>query len=562
MDALAAAEAALNIGDLVQARARFAAIRDGAVSVHDLPRVQLFNARLTAAEGFPQLVLMRLPMLSADARINAEAGALRAEALQAIGDTVGAVNAWVERTQWLTGDDLHRDNQARLWQGLQQAPLSSADVARASAMGSVVEGWVALGLLARQPDPARQAAWPQRYAGHPGLSRFQLLGGAIPFGEGSPHDFGFSRPSTQPIPFGRWAVLLPLSGPLAATAESIRDGWLTAYLAAGAQMPVDFLDTGGTEEGALRAYRQALSNGARLIIGPLRKEEVAALTRESQLPVPVIALNQLDPQAGAPVINLFQFALAPEDEARAVADHAVSQGYRQAVTLLPEGEWGARVEAAFRERLVTLGGDVVGSARYAPRTDDYSTQIKSLMRIGDSEGRYRQLSGILGTRPVFEPRRRPDVDFIFFAGRPTEGRQIWSQFRFHRAQDLPAYATSMIYDDQARPGADLVGSRFCDMNWMIDPTAQAELRASSARLPGRDRQPRLFAMGLDAFALASQVARGLSGNEAALLGATGELRFGRDGVIERRLDCARFTAGGIAPLPRVASTPVPSQDSW
>jgi uncharacterized protein len=540
--ALEAAEAALNRGDLAAARQGLASVPDRGLPAEAVPRYQLLDARIAAAQGQPQAVLQRLPLAGLDAGINAAAEALRAEALQALGDPVSAARAWVERRRWLDDADLLTDNDRRLWDGLQAAAtLGPAEVARAALMGPEVEGWVSLAAQARGGVPAELADWTARFPGHPARPQWETLRAAAPSWHGA---------GGQALAMGDWALLLPLSGPLAATGAAIRDGWMAAYLAEGARGGVRFFDTAGSPEGALRAYQQAVQEGVRLVVGPLRKEEVSLLVQSAQLPVPVIALNQLDLPAGAPVLNLLQLSLSPEDEARAVAEHAVAEGLRSALLLLPEGDWGQRVEAAFRERLEALGGAVLDSARYAPRTDDYSTAIKGLLRVGESEARHRRLSGILGARPVFEPRRRSDVDFIFFAGRPTEGRQIWSQFRFHRAQDLPAYATAMVYDERATPGPDLAGSRFCDMDWLLDPQRHIDLRRSAVAFDSQQRQPRLFALGVDAYRLAAAVASGQAVNSNALPGLTGELWIGPDGVVRRRLDCARFTTTGIDLLPR------------
>ncbi|WP_404854442.1 penicillin-binding protein activator, partial [Escherichia coli] len=46
---------------------------------------------------------------------------------------------------------------------------------------------------------------------------------------------------------------------------------------------------------------------------------------------------------------MFQFGLAAEDEARAVASRAWGDGMRRAVALVPRGEWGDRVLAAFSQ---------------------------------------------------------------------------------------------------------------------------------------------------------------------------------------------------------------------
>lgn len=542
--AILAAEAALNVGDLAQAKARLDAILDQSLRPGEMPHLQLLNARIAAAEGRPNAVLERLPIAMIDADLAAAAEALRADALRELGDFIGAIASWAERDRWLSDPGDRKANENKLWATVLEAPLAPSDLERGRAMGGVVKGWVALGLLARQPNASALEQWAADYPNHPAEAQFQAL---------------FSRPAgggfaqAPLLPGARWAVLLPLTGPLASVGEVIRDGWVTAYLKAGAMVPVQFFDTAGTTDGALRAFDEALASGAVMVIGPLRRESVMAIAQRGHLPVPVIALNQLPPDMGW-VPNLYQFALAPEDEARAAADHAVSQGLRTAVSLLPDNDWGQRVETAFRERIEALGGRLLSSRRYAPRTDDFSDSIKALMQIGESEARHRQVSGMLGERPVFQTRRRADVDFVFFAGRPTDGRLIWSQFRFHRAQDLPAYATAMIYEPGMRPGTDLAGSRFCDMPWMLDAgTPEGRELASLVRqMPSGGGQPRLFAMGLDAFALAANVARGQAGLGYSVLGSTGELWFDVNGGVQRRLDCARFTQTGFSKLPRPA----------
>lgn len=539
---LAAAEAAVNIGDLEQAKARINAIVDQSIAPEQLPYLQLLNARVAAAEGRPNAVLERLPITMFNAEVAAATEALRADALREIGDFVGAIYAWAERDRWLQGE-ARAANQEQLWAELMRAPLTPSDLERARAFKGDVEGWIALGLVARQPAADALDRWRAAYPNHPGQARIASLA--------SP---GAGRFSQVPLPRGgRWAVLLPMSGPLASVGEAIRDGWISAYLKAGAVAPIQFFDTGGTPEGALRALDEAMAGGAVLVVGPLRRESVMAVAQRGPLPVPVVALNQLPAEMDW-VPNLYQFALAPEDEARAAADHAVSQGLRTAVSLLPDNDWGARVEHAFRERIEALGGRLLSSRRYAPRTDDFSASIKALMQIGESEARHRKVSAMLGERPVFQTRRRADVDFVFFAGRPTDGRLIWSQFRFHRAQDLPAYATAMIYEPGMRPGIDLAGSRFCDMPWMFDDARDTEdaLAAVARALPSSGSQWRLFAMGVDAFALAANVARGQAGLGNSVLGRTGELWFDVNGAVQRRLDCARFTTTGIDLLPRAA----------
>ena len=87
-------------------------------------------------------------------------------------------------------------------------------------------------------------------------------------------------------------------------------------------------DSGGTPDSALAAYQQAVSNGANFVIGPLLKESVEALEQLYPLPVPVLGLNRTD---HSELLNpaLFQFGLAPEDEAREAARLARRKGLRR-----------------------------------------------------------------------------------------------------------------------------------------------------------------------------------------------------------------------------------------
>jgi outer membrane PBP1 activator LpoA protein len=65
---------------------------------------------------------------------------------------------------------------------------------------------------------------------------------------------------------------------------------------------------------------------------------------------PLLALNFLPTDRPAPE-RFYQFALSPEDDARAVARYIGASGRRHGVVIVPEGDWGTRVAAAFDEEL-------------------------------------------------------------------------------------------------------------------------------------------------------------------------------------------------------------------
>jgi len=354
--------------------------------------------------------------------------------------------------------------------------------------------------------------------------------------------------SATPRTGGGLALLLPLSGAYSATAESVRDGFMSAYFGDAAHTRVRVYDIGGSADTLRAAYQQALNEGAGFIIGPLRKEDVAALAGFAP-PVPVLALNYLDAGSSTP-FNFFQLGVAPEDEARAAARQALALGQRRAVALVPDADWGSRVLAVFDETLRANGGAVVRAQRYAQGSIDISKSLAELMGVSASEERHRSLTAVLGKKSEFEPNRRSDIDLVFLAARPQDARLLIPQLRFNRAGDLPIYATALVYD--GKPGSDLVGLRFCDSPWLIgqSETLSAQ-RVAAVGLGGAT--PRLFALGRDAYTLAAGLHRGSLRTGATIDGASGRLEWRDGSVIGRDLDCVQISADGLRALSSAAT---------
>lgn len=355
------------------------------------------------------------------------------------------------------------------------------------------------------------------------------------------------------LPASSLALILPLSGALAPTAEAVRDGFMAAALKNSTHLPVRLYDSGNSNASALAAYQQALGEGASFVVGPLRKESIAAIAALGQLPAPVLALNYLDEAAQAPA-NFFQFGLAPEDEARAAAEHAVAQGKKFAVAFVPQTEWGDRVLSAFDSRLRELGGGVRRSARYKVGTVDFSKSIQSLMKLEPVPIRQDAAAAPVSKKKEKEPELRPrgDFDFIFMAARASDAQMIWPQFRFYRATGLPVYATSMIYNGSG--DNELNNVSFCDMPMMLQAEGTwSRVRADAADLPAIRTQPRLFALGYDAYNLVSLMQGGKMQTGAVLPAASGGLVLKSNGVISRTLGCAQFRDGGIHALDAPAS---------
>lgn len=544
---LAAAEADLAGGHPGDARNWILGIRPDTMNPTQRLRFQLLQAEILLAEDRPVEALQALPPAplprdQPELALRAEAD--RGQILFRMGDAVGATRTLVLREKLLTDPAQVGANRELLWNGLQTTDLDATATSRLAKADPVTRGWVEFATISRSVwlDPrdlqTRLAQWGAAYPNHPAGERSADIG----------RPARASRKAMSTL-----ALLLPLSGSRAGGGEAVRDGFMAAWYGARVALPssptVHIFDTGTTPETLLVAYRAALDSGAEFLVGPLTREDVTALAASGRLPVPVLALNYLNPGTPAP-FNLYQWGLAPEDEARQAAERAIADRQYRAVALVPEGEWGERVLRAFQERFESLGGSVIESATYNPAERDYSDPIRGLLSLNASEERHRALTNVLGKSSIFQPRRREDLNLVFVAARPEQARLLGPQLRFHRTGDLPVYATALIYDGDA-PGADLNGLRFCDMPWMMAQDGEVAALRSQLRtlFPARSKEyTRLLALGHDAYTLVHLIEGGQLQPGTFFPSISGTLSLRADGVITRGLSCAEIRNGTLKPL--------------
>ena len=506
-------------------------------------------AALALWQGNPDQALSLLEPLSrqplpADHRARVEA--LRADAWFQKDDPARAVDLYVQRENWLDGEQAINANRQRLWAGLQVSHVQSLRNAAEVSSDPIARGWLALAALARSTGQQGigwgngLARWQQTFAGHPAFSVIADL----------------SLPEATLLNYPRQiALLLPLSGSSAAAGNAIKNGFLGAYFAATSDADSDQLvrvyDV-NIDGGPTQAYSAAVSDGAEFVVGPLLRRQVAEVANELLLPVPVLALNYLPDNMDAPP-GFFQFALAPEDEAASAAQRAIGDQGRRAIALVPGNDWGRRVLTSFATEFEGLGGTLVDYRNYDPENQDFSFEIENLMALSESVQRYQRLRANIGRPLQFDPRRREDIDLIFLAADGNVGRLIKSQLKFHYSGDIPVYSTSVIYAMDGRSNADLDDLMFADAPWVVSPPAWLEEYPAlyAEYWPAERRLARLHAMGYDAYHLAGELFNARETGIDELAGATGELFLTSDGRVHRRLAWARFENGEPVPLPDI-----------
>jgi uncharacterized protein len=332
------------------------------------------------------------------------------------------------------------------------------------------------------------------------------------------------------------ALIMPISGKLSSAGISLREGFMTAYYQTPApqRLHVRFYDT--AELGLAAAVSQATRDGAELIVGPLARDAVAAAASITGSRPPILALNFLP--AGTPVPAAFyQFALSPEDEARQVARRVLADGHKNGVALVPAGDWGARVIAAFTQELQAGGGALLSQASFDAARSDYSFEITQVLRISDSVARSKRLESVLGTKLEFQPRLRGDIEFIFAASQANTARLLLPQLRFHFAGSIATYATSDSYEPHPTANQDLEGLQFADMPWMLGgELADAVHDAAHAAWPtGGPHRNRLYAFGFDAYLLAAALHAQGGATQLDVQGLTGRLSLDAQRRVQREL---------------------------
>lgn len=456
------------------------------------------------------------------------------------GNYYEAAKIRVELEDLLLTEEQIEENHEFIWQALNQINPEFLKLYQTDFSNPIVNGWLELAFITHkheeQPNQLLTALnlWKQRFPLHPASSKMpsqlQQVANATVY-----------RPK-------QIALLLPLSGRLAAGGRMIRDGILAAHYSNKSMADDTIIKVYDTAQSLspLTPYQQAVEDGADFIIGPLTKEAVEAIANQEQLSVPQLSLNRLD---AMPVNHpeLYQFGLPIEDEARQIAKLAIEKQHQTAIVLVPSNEQGDRIIQAFSNVFEGLEGSIAEVQRYDdPR--EIKNIVQRLLNIDLSENRNRRLEQIIGTPLEFVQRRRQDADMVFIAASPTDARRIKPFLNFYFAQDLPVYAISRINPGSENPqlNSDLNGITFTDSPILIsdDPAIQQLRNDLSQAVPSITSSfGRLFALGYDAYRLLPDLNILRAFQQYQQRGLSGLLSVNENGEIERTLSIAHFSKG-------------------
>ena len=321
------------------------------------------------------------------------------------------------------------------------------------------------------------------------------------------------------------ALLLPLkskSPALARAAEVVQQGFAAASSIQHG-IPIRIYPSTDESKDVVSLYRQAVSNGALAVAGPLTHDGVSTLAGYSGISIPTLALNTTEKTNYS--YNLFFFGLPVENEARQIAQLATSAKLRNATIISTGTPLSKRVAAAFADEWINLGGMITAEVLFR---DDYNvltnlpvapwpegTQPKPASAVSD-DGEDTQ-SG----RPLPPPIAPGNVAFI--AADHEKARLI----RPYLNPTLPVYATSLVFKGNANTLAnfDLNEIHFVDMPWLLQPDHPAVLIYPRSTMLLEPEVDRLYALGIDSYRLVYALLASQPNNVLPLDGVTGRIRL-------------------------------------
>jgi len=546
-------------------------------------RLSLYRGQIASALGQPDLALQYLLPLRYRSNLNQDdqVGLFQslANAQLASGARIDALISLMKTDELVRNSielaDFQLENQMKIIDLLStlspsEQSLLAQSASRNGLPSNLVSGWITFLPLTEMDEQARYDPlnrWANTYATHP--ARAELLGNLPP-------------PSIDLQSFQHLALLLPMTSPFGNAAQAFYDGFIESHNKdTNFNKPIVSLhDIGEDAELTSFYYQSAMREGADFIVGPLGRSAVTNLLSAQSLPVPTLTLGDIGIEQSAD--NTYGISLSPELEAEQVAQHAFDNGHRQAAIFRSDSSNGSRAAQAFNRKWIELGGVVVTNKSFPKSIDDYSRIIQQLLEVNQSVSRERVLSAKLGVNLEFTPRRRNDIDMLFFAGDAKQARLLVPQMRFFQAHDLPIYATSKVFNGKTNPAvdADLDGIVFGDMSWMLSTALPFGAETDSAPEDGENEESvsavspeipteiettvppplskspyqfspldRLYALGLESYHLIPRLYSMRQDQRQQYLGEAFGAQVRPDGNVIRLLDWATFDQGNIARLP-------------
>ncbi len=310
----------------------------------------------------------------------------------------------------------------------------------------------------------------------------------------------------------RLTLLLPLNSEnLGRAATAVREGFLAAYESEKGTLSLNIVSTSDIPEEIVSSYTNSLADSD-IVIGPLTRSGAAAIVQSGAVRLPTVSLTQLDGEGEVPA-QMLNMGLSVEDEAREAAGWIVGNKVKKAYVLCTGVAWQRRAAKAFaaKARSVGLGTELIelGSSYGFLSALDVE-RVKKAVQAEKSFGAYsvfaaldsaqiKQLREVIGNEPAI----------------------------YGTSQTNPVPMPDRITYEHL---PELNGVRLIDIPWQLQPDHAAVMIYPRAVVEANQKRSadmeRLYALGIDAFRVALQIAQ--QQKQFEVDGVTGRLKVAFD----------------------------------
>jgi outer membrane PBP1 activator LpoA protein len=319
--------------------------------------------------------------------------------------------------------------------------------------------------------------------------------------------------ATQPAPVLANGIAIVLVLPLDSAvygraAAAVRAGFLAAAQAAATPIRV----IAHADGDPLPGFSEARKLGARVVVGPLVRDDLRTLAAAGiDLPT-TLALNQLDEGLPLPE-RVYALSLGIEAEGRQLARLLRAQGTQTVAIVSADVPLQKRFGSAFVGEWILQGGGPPETFRFA-RAPEELTKLR------------RDLS-------------RTPIDAVLLA---VDGSDVALLKQFVGV--TPSYTSSQANDrPQLENQRDLDDLQFVELPWLADPGSPTLEGLPRGNYPNASLE-RLYALGIDAFRVAKAFVDGPPG-KLEIDGATGHLTLGESRVFAREGQLMRLRDGRV-----------------
>ena len=316
----------------------------------------------------------------------------------------------------------------------------------------------------------------------------------------------------------RIALLVPMSGPNAATGEAIANATTMALLDTNAQnLRITTYDTAA---GAGQAAAHAVADGNKLILGPLLSDDVIAVASVARpARVPMITYSN---DTGVASHDVFVLGTAPSQSVGRVVSFARASGVKRIAGLIPTGVFGQRASTALIASAREEGIAVAGVETYD----------RSNTSIGGAVHRLNERADFDAVLIADGPRLSMQAAPLVGSGHRILGTELWAG------------------DIALTRSASLRGAWFAALSDSRFPRYSATYKTRFGAAP-----PRISTLGYDSVLLTMNVARNWRPgttfptaklyDKGGFIGLDGVFRFRPNGVADRAMEVREVGAGTI-----------------